>query len=438
MATERDRIYEAKRARFMAKRNAKSSQEPRSLTYQQQAEERSRQEVLAQGEYDYEDTVGRGGMKLPTRNDSSPSNSYSEDHQYGGQFQGEREAGRGQAGRGQAGLGFDPETDGSKAFSGEVSPIRQRQEYQQQLLYQQQQQQQQQQQHPYHQAQHQQQQQTQSPAPIPLTTSSGASPTKRPAKFTEQLMGHIDASRDIEKQNNYRLALERDIEMAKNRKQQEKLDRENEREWWEAKKVESQVGGRGSQERPNQYLLQQQQEYQSQLQNHRQQRSFTNERLGEPPSQNNYRPQTVHEGRTAQLGGNSMAALLNSNSPPRERLAAAEVPSPAAHLHVNASGPSPQRHHGYSHDQGHSPKIHPHNSVPDRLPQSHVSHIPRSSVSTHAHQHHHTQQNDDSTGNVYNSAHAAQQQQHMLNVLQQENEVLRSRLAMYERRFGPL
>ncbi|GMH60922.1 hypothetical protein TL16_g03154 [Triparma laevis f. inornata] len=263
----------------------------------------------------------------------------------------------------------------------------QQQHLQQQHLQQQQQQQQHQQTSPIRQQQQQQQQQQREPnptqpQPLPLPTHSGSSPTKRPGKFTEQLMGHIDVSRDIEKQENYRRALERDIELSKNRKEQEKIDRQNEKEWWEAKNDPR----RGEKEReafarPNEMLHQQQQEYQAQLQNHRQQRSFTNERLGEPPSQNNYRPQTVHEGRTAQLGGNSMAALLNSNSPPRERFAGYEAHTAA----LAGPGGSPKHApigQSYHQQQQSSPKIHPHNGASihnsNNAPSpSHPQHVPQ-------------------------------------------------------------
>lgn len=276
---------------------------------QQAEDEQSRKEVLAQGEYDYEDTMGRGGIpaEMNLNHNNGPYKDGISDPR---QFQ-------------SHGGGRDEPTQPRHDFDREEDLYHQQQQQQQRQL-QFQQQQQREQEERYHQQQHlqqqhlqqqqqqqhhqqtspirQQQQQRESnptqPQPLPLPTHSGSSPTKRPGKFTEQLMGHIDVSRDIEKQENYRKALERDIELSKNRKEQEKIDGQNEKEWWEAKNDPR----RGEKERevfarPNEMLHQQQQEYQAQLQNHRQQRSFTNERLGEPPSQNNYRPQTVHEGR---------------------------------------------------------------------------------------------------------------------------------------------
>ena len=213
-------------------------------------------------------------------------------------------------------------------------------------------------------------------------------------------MGHIDASRDVEKQNEYRKALERDIETKRQRVARERFDQDHAKEWWEGESLQHQSGAGGAP----------------------QHRQAQHTRFDDPPpAANPYRPQTVGEGRKNQLGGNSMAALLNS-SPSQDRFERNDR-SPERRAPV-ASSAQHQQH--------------------QQVQQRHHQHYQQQQ------QQQQRQQYEQRTQQQQRRADAdprgvqppAEKQQgsleHAVQRLTFENEELRRRLRMYEQRFGYL
>jgi hypothetical protein len=219
-------------------------------------------------------------------------------------------------------------------------------------------------------------------------------------------MGHIDQGRDAQKQDEYRRALERDIEIKKARMEQEKREREA-GEWWE---------GKSSKSSPKVAPMQQQQQ-QQQLRMQERAQPSNGYFQAEPDNSNGYRPQTVGEGRRNQLGGSSMAELMGG-SPDRRT----EQP-----MHpVQQRGQSGQAFGGQmQHQQPQKQQLSP--SPMRGVVQPPRQHLPPP-----------MQQRQQQSPPPRQQQPPPQTLDEYVDELEHENAMLRRRLQEYESRYGPL